>query len=184
MNLLINNAPDYITVGGNKIKIKTDFSLWIKLLLAIEKNDIKGLAEAFDSIFTEPPKNVSSDELMTAIKEWISLSGESGNSGGGETNTANKTAFDFEADGSVIFCELWEYFPHLMERGISFHVGIELIKLLLSNDKTVMYHRAFARCGDFSKLSKGEKEYWIKERAKYAIKAKQKDIDAVFSNAF
>lgn len=183
MNLLINNAPDYITVGGNKIEIKTDFALWVKLLLAIDSQDMNQLAEAFQGIFAVPPKNVDSDELMTAIKDWLSLSNES-TSGGGETNTANKTAFDFEADGSVIFCELWEHFPHLMEKGISFHVGIELIKLLMSNDKTVMYHRAFARCGDFSKLSKSEKEYWGRERAKYAIKAKQEDIDDVFSRAF
>lgn len=184
MNLLISNAPDFITVGGNKIKIKTDFVIWVKLLLALERQNKDELAEAFGKIFEEQPTGVSSDELMTAIKEWLFLSGEDTNSGGGETNTANKTAFDFGVDGNVIFCELWEYFPHLMERGISFHVGIELIKLLLSNDKTVMYHRAFARCGDFSKLSKEERAYWFRERAKYAIKASQQDIDAVFSNAF
>ena len=44
-----------------------------------------------------------------------------------------------------------------------------------------MHHRAFARCGDFSKMSKEQKGvYWQKERAKYAIRAKQDDIDDVF----
>ena len=49
---------------------------------------------------------------------------------------------------------------------------------------TMLWHRAFARCGDFSKMSKDQQKYWQQERARWAIKKTQADIDNVFSAAF
>lgn len=84
----------------------------------------------------------------------------------------------------MIYCELWEHYPNLMQRGISFPEGMELVKLLIANDKTALHHRAFARIGDFSKMDREQKKYWQRERAKYALKMSQKSIDDVFSRGF
>lgn len=182
MNLLTDQTPDFIEVGGFKLKIKTDFVLWIKFISAIEQKDRKTLVNVMNEIFEKYPADVNEEELLNAILDWLWKFEEDTNVKTEKSNGAK--AFDFLVDGNVIFCELWEYFPHLMEKGLTFQQGIELIKLLLNNEKTVLYHRAFARCGDFSKMSKEMKKYWQKERAKYAIKMSEEDFDDVFSKAF
>lgn len=183
MNLLIETAPDFIEVGGKKINIKTDFVIWVKFLIAIGENDEQMTALVLKDIFGEIPTDIEVKEMTTAIMNWLYSAQERVNISVDNKSTS-RSAFDFSLDGNIIFCELWEHFPHLMQQGVSFQTGLELIKLLISNEKTMMYHRAFARCGDFSKMSKEQKAYWVKERAKYAIKATQEDIDDVFSNAF
>lgn len=183
MNLLIENAPDFIEVGGKKLTIKTDFTIWVKFLIAIEENNGKMAVEVLKDIFGELPTNLELNELIKPIMNWLYPASNKMNIKAGN-KTTSKAAFDFSVDGNVIFCELWEHFPHLMKQGISFQVGLELIKLLISNENTTMHHRAFARCGDFSKLSKEQKTYWQKERAKYVISANQENIDDVFSSAF
>ena len=183
MNLLIETPSDFIEVGGRKLKIKTDFAIWVKFLIAIGDNDGGMTVRVLNDIFGAIPDDLDVRELIAAIMDWLYQSRnrvKTEDAG----NTTSKTAFDFGADGNIIFCELWEYFPHLMQQGISFQAGLELIKLLISNENTTMYHRAFARCGDFSNMGKEQKQYWMKERAKYAICAKQEDVDSVLSNAF
>ena len=183
MNLLIEISPDFIEVGGIKLNIKTDFIIWVKFLIGIEQNDEELTVGVLNDIFGELPVDLDIRELIKAIMEWLYQAQEKVSIKVDNTTTS-KTAFDFNVDGNIIFCELWEHFPHLMQQGISFQTGLELIKLLISNENTTMYHRAFARCGDFSKMGKEQKQYWQKERAKYAIRAKQEDIDDLFSNAF
>lgn len=183
MNLLTDTTPDYLQIGKTRLKIKTDFALWVKFIILTENNDVSAITNLLDEIFEQLPTNIEPKELVKHISEWL-WQCENKTFKDSEQKTTSRQAFDFSADGNIIFCELWEYFPHLMQQGISFPQGMELIKLLLSNEKTVLFHRAHARCGDFSKFSKEMKEYWLKERAKYAIKAKQEDIDAVFSGAF
>lgn len=183
MNLLVESPSDFIKVGGSKLKMKTDFVIWVRFLIAIEGDSGETALRVLNDIFGEIPPDLDVSELTAAIMDWLYQARERVKI---ETNgrAASKAAFDFSVDGNVIFCELWEYFPHLMERGISFQAGLELIKLLISNENTMMHHRAFARCGDFSKLGKEHKQYWLGERAKYAICAKQEDVDAVLSHAF
>lgn len=184
MNLLTDSPPDFIEVGRTKIKIKTDFALWAKFLIAIGKQDYSTVINVLGDIFEEIPKYTEPKMLIPAINDWLWQFKDETGSGAGGQNTTSKQSFDFAADGNILYCELWEHFPHLMERGISFPEGVELIKILISDETTVMHHRAFARCGDFSKMNKDMRAYWQKERAKYAIKAKQEDIDDVFSGAF
>lgn len=186
MNLLVNKAPDYITVGGKKLSIKTDFALWISFVISCENNDTDGILKAISDIFEEVPPQ--QDEFISACMEWLFPDNEKGGKKTAQKqNAMNRIPFDFEVDGNVIYCELWEYFPHLMERGISFHEGIELIKLLLHNENTMMWHRAFARCGDFSKMDKEQQKYWRQQRAQYRIKNRrisQEDRDKWLYNAF
>lgn len=184
MNLLIKNAPDYITAGGKKLYIRTDFNLWVRFLIACKNRDDDEIADSITAIVKgEIPRGKEAQaEFAKACFSWLSAGKEQG----AQQSQTGQAAFDFEQDGSVIYCEMWEYFPHLMQRGISFHEGIEIIQTLLHNDSTMLWHRAFARCGDFSALSKNEKKYWTKERAKYTIRMKQsqEQIDAVMSGDF
>lgn len=183
MNLLVSKPLDYINVEGLKLNIKTDFSIWVGFLIAVDKKDNKKILAALGEIFETIPSETDPVQLIQAMKGWISQSGPDVQDNKGEKISSSR-AFDFDVDGNVIYCELWEYFPHLMERGITYHEGIELIKLLIANDNTILHHRAFARCGDFSKMDKEQKKYWNRERARYAIKASQADIDDIFSRAF
>lgn len=187
MNLLTEKAPDYITVRGVNIKIKTDFTLWVRFIIACENQDAEKLGKALFDIFGGVPQAEFKGEIISAVMAWL-IGGKEGDKKGA-ASSSGAAAFDFETDGSVIYCELWEYFPGLMKRGISYHEGMELIKLLLQNENTAMWHRAFARCGDFSKMSKEQKSFWQQERAKYALSAKkriqnQKSIDNTMSAAF
>ena len=182
MNLLTDNTPDILFAGGFKLRIKTDFILWVKFINALNEKDKKDVAIILRDIFGEIPNAVKEDDLLSAILNWLWSFDDTTKSN--SKSGSNAKAFDFIVDGNIIFCELWEYFPHLMEKGLTFQQGMELIKLLLNNEKTVLYHRAFARCGDFSKMSKEMKKYWQKERAKYAIKMSEEDFDNVFSKAF
>lgn len=183
MNLLFENSPDYITVGGKKIKINTGFGEWVRFITACAKHDDAEIEKALVALFPEKiPDECAPEELADACLGWVSQGDQKAEKQGQPQKAAS--AFDFEADGNVLYCELWEYFPELMRRGITFHEGMELIGVLLSNENTMMWHRAFARCGNFGKMDKEQRKYWQTERAKYVIKAKQEDIDAVFANAF
>lgn len=175
MNLLVQNAPDYIMVGGKKIHIKTDFALWVSFLIACENENPEGILTAVSNIVENMPEE--RDELAGACMHWLFGNGENKAEQPG-TTSSRKMAFDFAEDGNIIYCELWEYFPHLMKRGISFHEGMELIKILLHNENTLLWHRAFARCGDFSKMDKEQRKYWQRQRAIYMIKNKYKSADA------
>ena len=180
MNLLTDKTPDYLEIGGKRLKIKTDFVLWAKFLIVSEQNDSTAVMGVLDNIFDEIPTHIEPKVLIKHIGDWLwQCEDKAFNT---EKSTVPKQAFDFEADGNIIFCELWEHFPHLMQQGISFPQGLELIKLLMSNENTVMHHRAFARCGNFSKMSADMKKYWQGERAKYTLK--KQDIDDVFATAF
>ena len=183
MNLLIENAPDYIIVGGKKIKIKTDFALWVKFIISCQKNDKEKLYNSICEIFDNNiPDNVN--ECFEQCQKWLFPDEKKQTSTTEKTNNNHQKPFDFDMDGSVIYCELWEYFPNLMQRGISFHEGMELIQILMMNDKTVLWHRAFARCGELSKLDKEQRKYWQKQRALYSIKNKNSDIDSVMCGDF
>lgn len=185
MNLLINKAPDYIIVGGEKLSIRTDFSLWVAFIVSCEKSDSDGILAAITNIVGElPPKQ---DEFIQACINWLFPKNAESQQSPVQKSIMQQVPFDFEMDGNVIYCELWEYFPHLMERGISFHEGVELIKILLHNENTIMWHRAFARCGDFSQMNKEQQKYWQKQRALYAVKNRnvsQEDRDRWLYNAF
>lgn len=185
MNLLIDKAPDYIVVGGETIKINTSFFSWVEFMICLDKKENeKAIKVLLEKIFLDGLPNTDITETVKACYAWLYPEDSNKSEGNFSSNKTGAIAFDFSMDGSVIYCELWEHFPHLMERGISFHEGIQLIKLLLSNEKTMLWHRAFARCGDFSKMDKEQKKYWQKERARWAIKKTQDDIDDVFSKAF
>lgn len=188
MNLLVETAPDYIVVGGEKLKLKTDFQLWVKFILACSKQDQTEIIQVLSDIFEKLPET-HLEEFVQKCTKWL-YPPEDPNKGGANSESDNRDrrsgnrsgtkAFDFEEDGNIIYCELWQYFPRLMERGISFHEGIELIKILMSNENTNLWHRAFARCGDFSKMTKEQKRYWQKQRAIYSIKlAKNADVDVM-----
>lgn len=181
MNLLTDKPPDFIWVGGRKLKIKTEFSLWVKFLIAAKNNDTEALTEILLLNFPELPAGICANDLIAPLSDWL-WQCEKHTSGTKEAGAGS--AFDFEEDGNVIYCELWEHYPNLMQRGISFPEGMELVKLLIANDKTALHHRAFARVGDFSKMDREQKKYWQRERAKYALKMSQKSIDDVFSRGF
>lgn len=184
MNLLVEKAPDFIVVGGKNTKINTSFSVWVEFFIACNADDEERTLRVMKKIFPEGIPTVPVDEVISACFQWL-FPPQTNREKKGAQNTVNSNqAFDFDTDGSVIYCELWEYFPHLMERGITFHEGMELIKLLLNNDKTMLWHRAFARCGDFSKMDGDQKKYWMKQRAIWAIHSEQNRIDNVFSAAF
>lgn len=184
MNLLIETAPDYLTVGGKRIKIKTDFFAWVKFFIACESGNAEEICESIFNIagnITFKP-----EEFIAASMEWM-FPKKSGQKKAGKNMFENKAPFDFDADGSVIYCELWRYFPKMMKRGITFHEGMELIGLLLHDENTALWHRAFARCGDFSKMDKERQKYWNKQRALYSLKNKsgaaQEDRDLWLYNA-
>lgn len=184
MNLLIEQAPDYIVVGGEKIKINTSFSSWVRFFIAYDEQDGTAIENALKDIFPEGIPETDISETMAECIKWLFPADSTKHEGNYSENKNGALAFDFAMDGNIIYCELWEYFPHLMERGITFHEGMQLIKILMSDERTLLYHRAFARCGDFSKMDKEQKAYWIKERAKWIIRAKQNNIDDVFARAF
>lgn len=186
MNLLIDTAPNYIVVRGKKININTSFSVWVEFLIACGTGDKEKTKNVMLKIFEKVP-NENAEEVITECVRWLfSESTSTGtNNKEADKSPSSPASFDFEIDGNVIYCELWEYFPHLMQRGITYHEGMELIKLLMHNDKTMLWHRAFARTGDFSKMDKEQKKYWQNQRAIFAIpNSSQRNIDDVFANAF
>lgn len=188
MNLLIEKAPDYLKVRGITIKIKTDFTLWVRFIIACENKNSEEIGKALLDIFGGVPQVTYKDDMIQAVMLWL-YHGAGNKETGQQTKTNASAVFDFEVDGNVIYCELWQYFPHLMARGISYHEGVELIKLLLHNENTMLWHRGFARCGDFSSMSKEQKTFWQKERAKYQLPVKnrlqnQQNIDDIMSRSF
>ena len=185
MNLLINDTPDYVMVGGKKIPIRTDFSLWVAFLLACEEGNADKIGKCIKNIAIEYPENPK--EFANACMDWLFPDKAKNEKKTKSSDVMKQQPFDFAADGNVIYCELWQYFPKLMERGITFHEGIELMKILLHNEKTLMWHIAFARCGDFSKMEKEKRKYWQGQRTIYRLENKavtQEDRDKWLYNAF
>lgn len=184
MNLLIETAPDYIVVRGKKIKINTSFSVWVEFLIMCKSGNEKNAERVLLKIFETIPDE-DADSVMLECMKWLFSENESDKGNVEAKTTTSSVPFDFEIDGNVIYCELWEYFPHLMERGISYHEGMELIKLLMHNEKTMLWHRAFARTGDFSKMDKEQKNYWQRQKALYVLPNPEPQyIDDVFATAF
>ena len=184
MNLLIETAPNYIVVRGKKIKINTSFNVWVEFFIACKSGCDNKIENSMLKIFEEIP-DASAEEIIVECMHW--LFNESTNTA--KINNVEKSntsaPFDFEIDGNVIYCELWEYFPHLMQKGISYHEGMEFIKILMHNDKTMLWHRAFARTGDFSKMDKEQKKYWQKQKVIFTIpNSSQQNIDDVLATAF
>lgn len=179
MNLLLTKASDEITVRGLNYKIKTDFEVWARFVVAIQKKDETQLLNEYANIFTEKLP-VPNEEAFAEIFKWLYGESEKTN----DTTKHDTPALDFEYDGNVIYVELWRYFPELMKRGITYHEAMECIQNLMQDENTELYHRVFARKGDFSKLSKEQRRYWLKERGRLTIKNRQTeaDIDAIFSN--
>lgn len=188
MNLLTENVPDYITVGDYEFKLKTDFKLWVRYVIASENGDVTELNKALYDIFgnAKIPKKLMEDFIGSIFTWLFPPSKEKQN----VTKKNKSRTYDFEADGNIIYSELWQYFPELMSRGLTWHEGMELISLLISNKDTELHHRAFARVGDFSKMSKEEKKYWTQERArlqlpdKRTVEQKQDEFDSAMSALF
>lgn len=178
MNLLCESVPDYITVNGEKYNIKTNFALWVSVLIALESEDTDRIAAALVDVFTDEIPNDKG--IAEAVEAWMFPSGKSS----GESQKQGGNAIDFEVDGNIIYCELWRYYPELMKKGISFHEGMELIKTIAANKDTELWHRAYARCGDFSKMGKEERQYWQKQRLIYALKEKNTGAEEDFCDAF
>lgn len=175
MNLLFENAPDHIVVGGKIIKMKTDFRLWVKYITASENKNADRANEALGEIFGNiriPARYTG--EFFEKINEWLFDKCRESAGGGAPS-------FSFDEDGNVIFAELWNRYPHLMENNPSFHEFVELIRNLLCDESSELWHRAFARTGDFSKLPKEQREYWNRERRRLRLKDKrsreQKEYD-------
>lgn len=187
MNLLIDSTPDFITVGGFIYKCDADFKKWVKYIIATESGDADAVNNALHDIFGDIkiPKRLTG-EFINAVFAWMFPESTDNK----KTTGQNEKAYDFEVDGNVIYAELWQYFPNLMQRGISWHEGIELIRLLVNNKNTELHHKAFARVGNFSNMSKDERKYWNEERAKLKLpdkrteRQKQDDFDAAMSGLF
>lgn len=182
MNLLCEKAPDFLVIGGEKIKIKTDFFVWVKFLTAFETNDVFKLENALVEIFGKAPDIKNFDFILQAMKDWLNLTDENYFKGGKK----GAPCLSFFYDGNLIYAELWKYFPDMMKRGITYHEGTELLNLILCDDKTMLWHRAFARSGDFSKLDKEQKTFWEKERIKYRLpqKINTQNTDEILSSVF
>ncbi len=189
MNLLTDTSPDEIKVGGFIYKCDTSFGKWVKYIIAAESGDAAKVNEALFDIFgaVDIPKRLMND-FISATYEWMFPRSESddvkprGSNGG--------KAYDFDFDGNIIYTELWQYFPELMRKGFTWHEGVELIRLLVNNKDTELHHRAFARVGNFSKLSKEERKYWNEERVRLKLpdkrtdEQKQSDFDNAMSSLF
>lgn len=180
MNLLTDNSPDFIEVRGEKIKLNPSFKKWVKYIIATESGNIQLIEQSLFDIFGDA--QIKKDlfyEFLQKTFEWAFPDSEK------NYKRNSKKAYDFEEDGNTIYAELWQYFPELMKKDLSWHEGIELIRLLIGNKDTELHHRAFARIGDFTKLSKEEKKYWNEERQRLILKDKrteqQKDEDFIFA---
>lgn len=184
MNLLIEEAPDFLTVGGIKIKIKTDFFVWVKFFVACESGCEDKIYECISEIVGN--EKCEPKAFIEESMKWMFPKNEA-TPKRGKSSINNQIPFDFATDGNVIYCELWRYYPEMIKRGITFHEGMELIKLLLNDQNTFLWHLAFARCGDFSKMDKNTQKYWNQQRALYSVKKKtvslQEDKDRWLYNA-
>ena len=71
MNLLIESAPDYITVGGVDYKIKTDFVVWVRFLIAVEEREKSKVEESVKPV-VEEIENLIQSSLTNSVTEIIS----------------------------------------------------------------------------------------------------------------
>ena len=72
MNLLVEKAPDYIIVGGDKIKINTSFDIWINFMIHLDnKEDEKALNVLLTEIFIDGCPNTDLTETVKACFVWM-----------------------------------------------------------------------------------------------------------------
>lgn len=190
-NPFIDKPKKYIIIEGEKFAVKTDFELWVRLLIASGRQDADELTAAIIDILNGVP----SIDISQSLIDWLNQfegKNEPPKKGKAKKKAENKQAFDFDYDGAVIFAELWQYYPSLMQRGINYFEGIALIHQIIQKGYTEseLSRRAFARCGDFSKMEQKEREQWLKLRNEYALpnevkeqEEKLKMIDELFYNS-
>lgn len=182
-NALVDSPAEYIVIGEEKIKVNTGFIPWMKALISSIRKDEKMMEEALVEIFGEIPK-INPEFITVAMVKWMTQFDEKIKTKEDKNETEQKDSIDWDKDGSIIFSELWQFYPDLMKRGINFFEGLELINRIVGKgrEQSELSMRVFARCGDFSKMGKDERAAWQKLRRQYAIKKTEDESD--FANAF
>lgn len=168
MNILTENLPQSVDVGGKTYKINTDFRAGIKFELMIQKSE--GTVGDILALFYE--KNLPIENIDEAIKaiELFYCCGELPNKEKkAEEAKTNKIAYAFDEDASAIFADFWNFYNiDLSQEGLHWWAFRSLLEGL--PEKSEFKQRLYYRTVDVKNLSKSEKKRVLKIRSMIEIK--------------
>ncbi len=152
--------------------LNIDFVTWARYKIAIKNGSEEERLAAYFSLFAEMPPDIEKALAdMPLVTAWmITATKEADEEDEGEEPTP-KEPYCFAHDGAVIWAEMWRHFPLLMQRGVSWHEGVAMINDILSmpTENSQLAFLAYARTGDFSQLSKNQREFWQRARTRHAL---------------
>ena len=168
MNILTENLPQSVEVGGKTYKINTDFRAGIKFELMIQKSE--GTIGEVLTLFYEknlPYENI--DEAIKAIELFYCCGELPDKEKKEDTPKTNAIPYAFDEDASAIFADFWNFYNiDLSNEGLHWWVFRSLLEGL--PEKSEFKQRLYYRTVDVKNLSKSEKKRVLKIRSMIEIK--------------
>lgn len=180
VNIILDGLPDTFDVGGQSVRINTDFRLWLRLEKAISQSE--EIKEIVSQIFHGKRPDATSDEISDTVLFFYRC-GE-GNTESEEcvSKSSNKRIFDIDYDSALLYSAFWEQY------GIS---------LASDNLHWWAYRALFAGLSEKCRLSKimgyrgmeitsdmtaKQQEFYRSMQKKYALplpKEQQSELEAI-----
>lgn len=166
MNILTEELPKTVEIGGVHYPINTDFRAGVAFELAIQE----GKANVYDLLMPFFGENVPRD-FKGAI-EAITLFYCCGKLPKKTNKPQNsKQAYSFDVDASAIFADFWNFYNiDLSQEGLHWWAFRSLLEGL--PEKSEFKQRAYYRTCDLKGLTKKEKDRIMKIRSAIEIKSK------------
>jgi len=173
MNILTEKLPDSVFVEGKEYPVNTDFRVWIRLALMLDRKDIPAEEKFFGACrlcFDFERKKELPDNFKSTVEALVSFFTEGNNTEKSQNNqSADNRVYDFSCDSGYIYAAFLECYGIDLIRIEQLHwfSFSALFKALPKSCKMVeimMYRGA-----DISKLSGEEKKYYSEMKELYAL---------------
>jgi len=175
MNILIDKLPDCIEVEGEKIKVQTDFKVYIKAMQLLEKKNTKSLIDVLRMVVIDYNKinNSNVEECIGEIIRFIGCRRGGGKAGKG-SGSATKY-YDFEYDSERIYAAFFQqYNIDLLNTDMHWFC----FKALFDNltEDTQMVKAMQYRTMDLSGIKdRKQREFYRKKKESYKLPLPEED---------
>jgi hypothetical protein len=168
MNILTDELPKSINVGGLEFPINTDFRAGIAFEIMLEEGERNPL-KIISPFFSDIPDGLFKTDFEQAFDALLLYyrCGKKSKSKGKPTQT--RQPYSFKNDSNAIFSDFWYYYNiDLSQEGLHWWAFRSLLEGLPENSE--FKQRIYYRTCELKGMSKKERERVLKIRSKIEIK--------------
>ncbi len=181
MNLLIDKLPTSIKIGDRDVKIKTDRRTWLAFELVLTNSFLSNLDKMRNIInILDEDIKITNNNIENIINELIIFynCGAKTNDKDNKKVNSTKKVYSLEHDQYRIYSDFKQFYNIDLENEEYIHwwkyrqLFLELPKE--AKTKEVMMYRSITID---SKMSKEQKEHYLRMKSLYSIKDKEESVD-------